>query len=115
MSYVDDWIWLHIPCPIENCNNYTSTYWSHVNCPFSEKDHDIKINSAGYLKCNACNKVAELIRWRFNCGSNHGFKEVKNLHRLVEVLQVMGKATTDQAFIGRLLGAVSIMFLNQNN
>jgi hypothetical protein len=27
----------------------------------------------------------------------------------------MAKATTDQAFIGRLMGAVSVMFLNQNN
>ena len=116
MSYIDDYIWLHIPCPVEGCTNNEVTYWSHRNCPNQDKDHDIKINSAGYLKCNACNVKAELIRWRFDCGcSKHGFKEIKNLNRLVEVLQVMAKATTDQAFIGRLMGAVSVMFLNQNN
>ena len=116
MSYIDDYIWLHIPCPVENCSNSEVTYWSHFNCPNYEKDHDIKINSAGYLKCNACNKTAELICWRFDCGCNkHGFKEVTNLNKLVEVLQVMAKATTDQAFIGRLMGSVSTMFLRQYN
>ncbi len=113
MSYIDDWIWLHVPCPIENCNSITPTYWSHMNCPFSEKDHDLKINSAGYLRCSACNRTDMIINWRFDCGLKHGLKEVSNLNRLVEILQIMGKATTDQGFIGRLLGAVSIMFLNQ--
>jgi hypothetical protein len=116
MSYINDWIWLHIPCPVEGCKNNDVTYWAHRNCPYSSKDHDVKINSAGYLKCNACNKKGELIRWRFDCGcGKHGFKEITNLNRLVEVLQVMARATTDQAFIGRLMGAVSVMFLNQNN
>ena len=88
MSYIDDWIWLHIPCPVENCNNRTVTYWSHRNCPNSDKDHDVKINSIGYLKCNACNIKEELIRWRFGCGwGNHGFNEIKNLIRLVKLWQ----------------------------
>ena len=50
MSHIDDWIWLHIPCPVEGCKNNDVTYWTHRNCPFSSKDHDVKINSAGYLK-----------------------------------------------------------------
>ena len=116
MSYIDDYIWLYIPCPVDGCNNNYETYWAHSDCPFYNKGHDVQINSAGYLKCSACNKIGELISWRFDCGcGKHGFKEIKNLNRLVEVLQVMAKATTDQAFIGRLMGAVSVMFLNQNN
>ena len=116
MSYINDWIWLHIPCPVEGCNKSEVTYWSHLNCPFKKKDHDVKINSAGYIKCNACEAKGELIRWRFDCGcGKHGLKEVTNVIKLVEVLQVMAKSTTDQAFVGRLMGAVSVMFLNQNN
>lgn len=117
MSSVNDWIWLHVPCPVEDCtDDKIPTYWAHRNCPKDYLDHDIKINSAGYLKCNACEITAELIKWRFDCGKGkHGFKEITNLNRLVEVLQIMAKATTDQAFIGRLMGSISIMFLNQNN
>ena len=119
MSYIDDYIWLYIPCPVDGCNNNYETYWAHLNCcPYYiyNRCHDFKINSAGYLKCSACNKKAELIRWRFDCGcGKHGFKEIKNLNRLVEVLQVMAKATHDQAFIGRLMGSVSQMFLSQYN
>ena len=115
MSHINDYIWLHIPCPVEGCPNNDVTYWKHSKCPYQDKDHDVKINSAGYLKCNACGTGAELIRWRFDCGcSGHGFKEINNLNRLVEVLQVMAKATNDQAFIGRLMGAVSVMFQNKN-
>jgi len=51
MSYVNDWIWLHISCPVDGCPNNEITYWSHIGCPFIGKDHDIKLNSAGYLKC----------------------------------------------------------------
>lgn len=114
MADIDDWIWLYVPCPIEGCNYKTETYWSHRNCPKDYLDHDVKINSAGYLKCNACEGKAELIKWRFDCGSGkHGFKEITNLNRLVEVLQIMAKATTDQAFIARLMLAISKMFLDQ--
>ena len=60
MSHINDYIWLHIPCPVENCINNEVTYWSHFNCPYPEKDHDVKINSAGYLRCNACHATAEL-------------------------------------------------------
>lgn len=115
MANIDDWIWLYVPCPVEGCTNNAETYWSHRNCPKDYLDHDIKINSAGYLKCNACEEAAPLIKWRFDCGcGNHGFKEITNLNRLVEVLQIMAKATTDQQFIGRLMGSISVMFLNQN-
>ena len=111
MSHINDYIWLYIPCPVDGCTNNDVTYWSHYNCPKSEKDHDVKINSAGYLKCNACSAGAELIRWRFDCGrSSHGFKEIENVNRLCEILQVMSKATTDQKFIVRLMKAVSNMF-----
>ena len=32
MSYVNDWIWLHIPCPVYECPNKSSNqsyYWVH--------------------------------------------------------------------------------------
>ena len=51
MSYIDDYIWLYIPCPVEGCNNNDETYWAHADCPNDDIDHDVKINSAGYLKC----------------------------------------------------------------
>ncbi len=116
MAEVDDWIWLHVPCPVEGCNDSTATYWDHRNCPYDYLDSDIKINSAGFLKCNACNKKSELIKWRFDCGSGkHGFKEISNLNRLIEVLQVMSKATEDQSFIAKLMGSVSKMYLKEEN
>ena len=109
---VNDWIWLRIPCPCEGCTRNTEGYWAHINCPNNNNDHDLKINSAGYLKCEGCGIRSELIKWNFFCGNRHGFELITNLNRLVEILQVMAKATTDQAFIGRLMGSISTMFLN---
>ena len=111
---INDWIWLHIPCPSEECCNVIGQYWAHANCPNYNNDHDLKINSAGYLKCEACGIASELIKWNFFCGNRHGFKSITNLNRLVEVLQIMAKATTDQDFIGRLMGSLSKMFLNKS-
>jgi hypothetical protein len=111
MSNVNDWIWLFIACPANGCDNNIETYWSHRNCPNSEKDHDIKINSAGYLKCNACNTTAALIKWRFDCGCGHGLKEANNIFRLIEILQIMKHANrADEKFIGRLMVAIGNMF-----
>ena len=53
MSDVNDWIWLFIACPASGCSNNNETYWSHCNCPKNNLDHDIRINSSGYCKCNA--------------------------------------------------------------
>ena len=115
MVDVNDWIWLYVPCPVEDCKeDKIPTYWTHHNCPYSFIDHDIKINSAGYLKCNACVKFAELIRWRFDCSSGkHGFKEVDNIIRLTEILQVMVRASDDPQFVVRLMASVSQMFLDR--
>ena len=110
---IDDWIWLHIPCPCEECSNNTEQYWAHINCPNYNKDHDLKINSAGYLKCEACGIASELIKWNFFCGNRHGFEHITSLKRLIEILHIMAKATTDEAFIGRLMGSISVMYLNE--
>ena len=107
----NDWIWLHIPCPCDKCSENFEDYWTHINCPNNNNDHDLKINSEGYLKCEACGIRSELIKWNFCCGKNHEFEPITNLNRLVEVIQIMAKATTDQAFFGRLLGSISTMFL----
>ena len=37
MSYVNDWIWLYISCPVDGCPNKEITYWSHIGCPFSSR------------------------------------------------------------------------------
>ena len=111
MSYVNDWIWLHISCPVDGCPNNEITYWSHIRCPFSGKEHDIKLNSAGYLKCSACNASAPLIEWRFDCGIGHGLKHATNLFRLYEILGIMNRATNDQNFCARLMKSVGEMFL----
>ena len=110
MCNVDDWIWLYIACPAEGCTNNIETYWSHRNCPNSDKDHDIKINSAGYLKCAACNANAPLIKWRFDCGCGHGLKEASNIIRLTEILQIMSKSSKDQKFVVRLMKSIGKMF-----
>ena len=95
MSSVDDWIWLHIPCPVDGCTNNDITYWSHRNCPLSEKDHDIKINSSGFLKCDACNAKAALIDWRFDCGCGHGLKSLsRNSNKLFEKILIGRKNNT---------------------
>ena len=111
MSSVDDYIWLYIACPANGCTNNSETYWKHHNCPKDYMDHDIKINSAGYCKCNACNITAPLIKWRFDCGAGHGFKEANNIFRLNEILQIMSKASrADTKFLGRLMSAIGPMF-----
>lgn len=110
MGNADDWIWLHIACPVDGCTNNIETYWSHRNCPNSDKDHDIKINSDGYLKCNACNTKAPLIEWRFDCGCGHGLKEASNIIRLTEILQIMSKSSKDQKFVVRLMKSIGKMF-----
>ena len=108
----NDWIWLNISCPIEGCDNNIEEYWTHINCPNNKNENDLKINSSGYIKCEGCGIRSELIKWNFFCGNKHGFKSIKNLNRLFEVLQVMAKRATDQTFIVRLMGNISIMFLN---
>jgi len=111
MSNVNDWIWLYIACPANGCTNNNETFWKHYNCPRDNLDHDIKINSAGYCKCNACDITEPLVKWRFNCGSGHGFKEANNIFRLNEILQIMNKASrTDTKFLGRLMIAIGQMF-----
>jgi len=111
MSYVNDWIWLYIACPASGCNNDNETYWKHNNCPKEHLDHDIKINSAGYCKCNACEVTAPLIKWRFNCGNGHGFKEANNNFRLIEILEIMKRASrADGKFLARLMVAIGLMF-----
>ena len=101
-SLSNDWIWLHIPCPVDGCTNINIKYWHHINCPSSNLDHDIKINSDGYLKCNACNISAPLFEWGFNCGELHPFKNATNMNKIIEILQIMNKATTDQKFISKM-------------
>lgn len=113
MSNVNDWIWLHIPCPVDGCPNNEISYWSHKNCIFMDKDHDIKINSSGFLKCVACNSQAALINWKFDCGYGHGLKNLsRNSNKLYEIINVMNHTTTDKEFILRLMGAISNMFLS---
>ena len=115
MSYVNDWIWLHIPCPVDECPNKSSKesyYWVHRNCS-KHFNSFMQINSAGYIRCGKCPHIGPLINWRFDCNFNHGFKKITNLIRLTEVLMVMSQATNDQKFIARLMGSVSEMFLNQ--
>ena len=117
MSYVNDWIWLHIPCPVYECPNKSSNqsyYWVHRNCP-GDFNSFMQINSAGYIRCGngKCLQIGPLINWRFDCNCNHGFKKITNLIRLTEILMVMSQATQDQNFIARLMGSVSEMFLNQ--
>ena len=55
--------------------------------------------------------TAPLIKWRFDCGIGHGFKEANNIFRLNEILQIMNKASrTDTKFLGRLMIAIGQMF-----
>lgn len=114
MSDTNDWIWLHIPCPVDGCTNNEITYWSHINCPFKDKDHDIKINSDGFLRCEACNSKAALIDWRFDCGCGHGLKSLsRNSNKLYEIINVMNHSTTDKQFLLRLMRSISNMFLSE--
>ncbi len=119
MSNVNDWLWLHVPCPVYECPNKSSNqsyYWVHRNCPGKDNSF-MQINSAGYIRCgsNKCIQIGPLINWRFDCNFNHGFKKITNLNRLTEVLAVMSQATKDQKFIARLMGSVSEMFLKNQN
>ena len=111
MSYINDYINLYIACPVQGCPNNQPGYWNHSGCP---KKGRMQINSGGYVRCNMCRYPDALINWRFYCGYHHEFVKLRNVERLTEVLNVMSKATTDQLFIGRLLGSISAMFLNQN-
>ena len=119
MSNVNDWLWLHVPCPVYECPNKSSNqsyYWIHRNCPGKDNSF-MQINSAGYVRCgsNKCIQIGPLINWRFDCNFNHGFKKITNLNRLTEVLAVMSQATKDQKFIARLMRSVSEMFLKNQN
>ena len=111
MSSVADYIWLYIACPANGCKNNSETYWHHHNCPKDYMDHDIKINSAGYCKCHACNITAPLVKWRFDCGAGHGFKEANNIFRLNEILTIMQRASrNDPKFLAKLMVAIGNMF-----
>ena len=113
LSYINDYINLYIACPVEGSSNNQSYYWDHFDC-WERNGGQMQINSGGFLRSNECGQTDALINWRFNCGYHHGFQQLRNIERLTEVLNVMSKATTDQLFIGRLLGSISAMFLGQN-
>lgn len=111
MGTANDWIWLHIPCPVDGCTNKEITYWSHRNCPKSQYDHDVKLNSDGYIKCNACEVKGPIIDWRFDCGCGHGLKNATtNIFKLNEMIGIINKATNDTKFCAKLMKNISEMY-----
>ena len=109
----NEWLWLKISCPICS-NDYKTDYWAHINCPNNKNDHDLKINSSGYIKCEACGIMGELTNWNFSCGNNHGFESITKLVKLVEAFQIMANNETieNQLLMAKLIENISSMFLN---
>ena len=77
MSEVDDYIFFNIPCPISGCKNNDSRFWEHTYCKKKYLDNRMKINSKGYLKCNACGHIIDLLNMEFNCESGHEKGKIK--------------------------------------